>query len=151
MHMSAVRAAIADAARLVVMPAGTAKLTCTGYVPDAVSAPHFVVGEYSVEYDKAMGRALDEAEFTCRVLVGRVDDRAGQELLDALLDGSGPASLKAAIEAARGAPGEYALGGLAHDLRVTRIQGYRWYEHNGIQYVGAELIIRVIGQGDTGP
>ncbi|MGW6395409.1 hypothetical protein ACWFR1_34075 [Streptomyces sp. NPDC055103] len=151
MRMSAVRAAIADAARQVVMPAGTAKLTCSGYIPDAVSHPHFFVGEYSVEFDKAMARALDECEFTCRVLVGRADDRAGQEVLDALLDGSGPASLKQAIETARGAPGEYALGGLADDLRVTRIQGYRWYEHQGTQYVGAELIIRVIGKGAPSP
>lgn len=147
MRMSAVRAAIADAARQVVMPAGTPKLTTTGYVPDAVTAPHFFVGEYSVEYDKAMRRGLDEVEFTCRVLVGRADDRAGQEILDALLDGAGPSSLKQAIEAARGAPGEYALGGLADDLRLTRVQGYRWYEHQGTQYVGAELIIRVIGTG----
>ncbi|MFJ3786982.1 hypothetical protein [Streptomyces sp. NPDC090093] len=151
MRMSAVRDAIADAARQVVMPAGTAKLTCTGYVPDAIVAPHFFPAEYSIDFDKTMGRGLDEAEITCRVLVGRADDRAAQAILDGLLDGSGPSSLKAAIEAARGAPGQYALGGLAHDLRLTRMQGYRWYEHQGVQYVGAELIIRVIGQGDTGP
>lgn len=147
MQMSAVRAAVADAARAVVLPSGTAKLTCTGYVPDAVTAPHFFVGEYSVTFDRAMRRALDEAELTCRVLVGRADDKAAQEQLDAMLSGAGPASLKAAIEAARGAPGEYALGGLAHDLQVTRIQGYRWYEHQGTQYVGAELIVKVIGDG----
>lgn len=147
--MSQVRAAIADAARTAVMPAGTAKLTCTGYVPDSVTAPHFFVGEYSVEFDKAMRRSLDEVELTCRVLVGRADDRAAQAVLDALLSGSGPSSLKAALEAARGAPGEYALGGLAHDLHVTRMQGYRWYEHQGTQYVGAELIVKVIGDGSS--
>ncbi len=86
-------------------------------------APHFFAGEYTVDYDKAMRRSLDEVELTCRVLVGRADDKAGQRTLDALLAGSGPASLKQAIEAARGAPGEYALGGLAHDLHVMRMQG----------------------------
>ncbi|MER6892022.1 hypothetical protein [Streptomyces halstedii] len=148
MQFSQVREAIAEAARAVVLPPGVkASLTCTGYTPDAVTEPHFFVGEFSVEYDKTFGRGLDEAEFTCRALVGRGDDRASQEVLDALLSGGGPSSLKAAIEAARGAPGEAALGGLADDLHVTRVQGYRWYEHAGVQYVGAELIIRVIGDG----
>ncbi|MET9705369.1 hypothetical protein [Streptomyces griseus] len=147
MEASAIRAAIADAARVVVLPEGIPKLTCTGYVPDAVVAPHFFCGEYTVDYDKAMGRGLDVVELTCRVLVGRADDRASQRTLDSLLAGSGPSSLKTAIEAARGAPGDYALGGLAHDLHVMRMQGYRWYEHNGVDFVGAELIIKIIGEG----
>ncbi|MFD6531583.1 hypothetical protein [Streptomyces sp. NPDC060184] len=147
MQPSAIRSAIADAARAVVLPEGVGKLTATGYVPDAVVAPHFFCGEYSVDFDRAMNRGLDEVELTCRVLVGRADDRSAQDVLDRLLAGSGPTSLKAAIEAARGAPGGYALGGLAHDLHVTRIQGYRWYEHAGTQYVGAEFIIKIIGEG----
>jgi hypothetical protein len=146
-QISAIRDAIADAAREVTLPAGLPSLTCSGYVPDAITEPHFFVAEYTQAFDKAMGRALDELEFTCRVLVGRQDDRASQRVLDGLLSGSGASSLKAAIEAARGAPGEYALGGLAHDLHVTRVQGYRYYEHDGSQYVGAELIIKVIGEG----
>ncbi len=147
MDISAVREAIAVAASAVQLPSGVRKLTCTGYTPDAVTEPHFFVGEVSIDFDKAMGRGLDELEITCRALCGRGDDRAAQRVLDALLSGSGPASLKRAIEVARGAPGEYALGGLADDLHVVRVQGYRWYEHAGVQYVGAEIIIRVIGSG----
>lgn len=147
MQLSAIRYAIADAARTVVLPAGLPKLTCSGFTPDSVVAPHFFAGEYTVEFDKVMGRALDEVELTCRVLVGRADDESAQRTLDALLSGAGPASLKAALEVARGAPGEAALGGLADDFHVTRVQGYRWYEHQGTQYVGAELIIRIFGDG----
>jgi hypothetical protein len=149
MQISAVREAIADAARAVVLPAGLKALTCTGYVPDAVTAPHFFVAEYEQVFDRVMNRGLDELTFTTRVLVSRADDRAAQQTLDAMLSGSGPASLKAAIEAARGAPGEYALGGLAHDLHVMRVQGYRWYEHAGSTYVGAEVMIKVIGEGNA--
>ncbi|MCZ7413041.1 hypothetical protein [Streptomyces sp. WMMC897] len=147
MQISQVRSALADAARAVVLPAGVRKLTCSGFVPDAVTEPHFFVGEYQQTFDRAMRRGLDEIEFTCRVLVGRQDDRAAQELVDAMLSGSGSASLKAAMEAARGAPGEYALSGAAHDLHVTRSQGPRWYEHAGTQYVGAEMTVKVIGEG----
>lgn len=148
MQFSVVRERIAAAAEAgVVMPTGVPALTCTGYVPDSVTAPHFFVGEMEVTYDRAFRRALDVAEFTCRVLVGRADDKSAQQILDALLSGSGDASLKRAIEVARGAPGEYALDGAADDLHVMRVQGYRWYEHNGTQYVGAELVIKVIGSG----
>ncbi|MFI1001989.1 hypothetical protein ACIP10_15345 [Streptomyces galbus] len=149
MQPSLIREAIADAARAVVLPDGLANLTCTGYVPDSVNAPHFFVAEYEQDYDKAMGRGLDEITFTSRVLVARTDDAFAQKALDGMLAGAGPASLKQAIEAARGAPGELALGGLAHDLHVTRAQGYRWYEHAGATYVGAELMIRVIGEGSA--
>ncbi|USQ82633.1 hypothetical protein NFX46_01925 [Streptomyces phaeoluteigriseus] len=148
MQISAVREALADAARAVVLPDGLPKLTASGYVPDAVTAPHFFVAEYEQVFDRGMRRSLDELTFTTRVLVGRGDDRAAQQVLDLMLSGSGPASLKQTIELARGAPGEYALGGLAHDLHVMRVQGYRWYEHAGTTYVGAELMIKVIGQGD---
>ncbi|CAM5535157.1 hypothetical protein [Streptomyces canus] len=149
MQISAVRDAIADAARVVVLPTGIGKLTCLGYVPDSVVAPVFFVGEVDIVFDKTMGRGTDELQFTCRVLAGRADDRSAQRILDALLSGAGEASLKQAIEAARGAPGELALGGLADDLHLERVQGYRWYEHAGSSYVGAELAIKVIGDGRT--
>ncbi|MFM9796523.1 hypothetical protein [Streptomyces turgidiscabies] len=149
MQISVVRDAIADAARVVVLPAGIGKLTSTGYVPDAVVTPCFFVAEVEVTFDKTHGRGTDELMFTCRVLAGRADDRSTQRILDAMLSGAGPASLKAAIEAARGAPGELALGGAADDLHIERVQGYRWYEHAGSTYLGAELAIKVIGDGNT--
>lgn len=145
MQISEIREAIAEAASAVVLPAGVGKLTCTGYVPDSIYEPHFYVGEYDQEYDKTYG-GLDRVEFTCRALVGRADDLSAQKILDSLLSRHGTASLKTAIEASRN-PATGALGGLAHDLRVMRVQAYRWYEHAGTKYVGAELVIEVIGDG----
>lgn len=149
MQLSAVRAGIAAAASAVVLPAGIRKLTCTGYTPDAVTEPHFFTAETDVDFDATYGRGMDRLDVTCRLLVGRGDDRAAQRVLDAMLSGSGPASLKAAIEAARPSNGPSVLTGVIHDLRVVRVQGYRWYEHAGTQYVGAEIIIHVIGDGRT--
>jgi hypothetical protein len=57
-QISAVRQALADAASAVVLPAGTAALTCTGYAPDAVTVPAFYVGDYSITFDRAMRRVL---------------------------------------------------------------------------------------------
>lgn len=147
MEMSAVREAIAAAARTVVLPDGAGALTCSGYVPDAVTAPHFFTADYTVDFDRAMRRSLDEVELTCQVLVGLADDKTAQRTLDVLLAGSGPSSLKQAIEATRRGPSGYALGGLADDLHVMRVQGYRWYEHQGTTYVGAQLAIKIIGKG----
>lgn len=150
MQISQVKDAIADAAREhITLPAGIGKLTCTGYVPDAVVAPCFFVGEVDVNYDQTMGRGTDELLITCRVLAGRADDRSAQRILDGMLSGAGPASLKAAFKTMRGAPGELALGGLADDIHLQRVSGYRWYEHAGYSYVGAELAVRVIGDGRT--
>jgi hypothetical protein len=139
MRIKLVRKAIAAAAKT-----ADRKLTCTAFTPDSPTEPHFFVAEYTIDYNKTYGGS-PTVEFTTRVLVGRQDDRAAQELTDDYLSDEGDKSLKLAIEAARGAPGELALDGLADDLHVVRLQSYRWYEHAGTQYVGGELIIKVLG------
>lgn len=136
-----VRAAIAAAAAAAV---STPKLTCTGFTPDSITEPHFFVAEYTIEYHQTYGGSSN-AEFTCRLLVGRPDDRAAQAMVDDYFSDEGAASLTVAIEAARGAPGQPALGGLADDLSAVRAGPPRWYEHAGTQYVGGELIVKVIG------
>ncbi|MGW4476805.1 hypothetical protein ACWENQ_44740 [Nonomuraea sp. NPDC004354] len=127
--------------------AGIPSLNCFGYCPDSVPEPTFYAGEVEIDFDRAYGRGMDEARVTCRLLVSRADDRSGQAALDRYLAGSGPLSVKAAIEAARGAPGELALGGLCDDLHLTRVQGYRMYQVGEVQFYGAEMILRVIGEG----
>jgi len=148
-QITPIREALAAAVKTVVMPAGTAKLKVFPYVPDDVVSPCFFVAEVDIVFDRTFGRGTDELLFTCRILISATNDRPTQRLLDRLLSGSGEGSLKQAIEAARGAAGELALGGLADDLHLQRVQGYRWYEHAGSTYVGAELVIKVIGDGRT--
>lgn len=147
MDITGVRKALAKAASTVILPVGVGSLTTTWYLPDAVTEPHFFIAEYDQEFDKTFGRGLDEIQFTSRLLVGRADEETAQEALDSILSGAGSASLREALESARGAPGQMALGGLADDFHVTQTRGNRWYEHAGTQYVGAEIIIRVIGPG----
>ncbi|GIH69443.1 hypothetical protein [Sphaerimonospora thailandensis] len=143
MDVGAIRQALADAVSAAAIPG----LSCFGYVPDSVPVPCFYAGEVEIDFDRAFGRGLDEVRVTCRVLVSRADDKSGQAALDAYLAGSGPGSLKTAIEAARGAPGVPALGGLAHDVHVVRVQGYRLYTVGEVEYYGAEITVRVIGKG----
>lgn len=142
MNLRAVRQALADAVS--VIPG----MSCYSFVPNAPNVPAFMVCETDVAYDRhSFGGTGDEATVTCRILVSKADDMEGQAALDQYL-GRGDYSIKLAIEAARGAPGEAALDGAADDLHVIRLQGYRIYEHFGDEFYGAEIIVRVIGEGD---
>lgn len=143
MDVAAIRAAVPAAV-------GTAipELTCLPYLPDAVPEPCFYAGEVEIDFDRTYQRGMDEIELTCRLLVSRGDDLAGQARLDSYMAGSGPLSVKAALDAARGAPGQAALGGLADDIHLRRVQGHRLYQVGNVMYYGAEFIVRIIGRGD---
>lgn len=142
MDVGAIREAVPAA-----VGAAIPSLNCLGYLPDAIPEPCFYSGEVEIDFDRAFGRGLDEIELTCRLLVARSDDLSGQARLDSYMAGSGPLSVKAAIDAARGAPGEAALGGLCDDLHLRRVQGHRLYQVGNVMYYGAEFIIRIIGKG----
>jgi hypothetical protein len=113
------------------------ELTCYGFVPDSVSEPCFMAGEVDVEYDLSFG-GMDQLMVTCRVLVSRTDDAESQQLLNGYLS-RGASSIKAALEA------DSTLSGACDDLRVVRVQGYRFYEHTNATYLGAEIVVQVIG------
>ncbi|GIJ51321.1 hypothetical protein Val02_82070 [Virgisporangium aliadipatigenens] len=140
MEISAVRKGLAA-----VVAAAIPELNCFGYVPNSIPEPAFVAGEVEVDFNKAMNRGLDQVSVRCRVLVSRAEDEAGQALLDAYLSGSGPESIRAAIE---GTPGvSQTLGGVCDDLVVERIRGYRMYTVAGTEFYGAEFLVTVIGKG----
>lgn len=142
MNVGTVRQRLAEACQTI------EGLNCHGFVPDAVTVPCLFAAETEVTFDRhSFNGKGDEAIVTMRVLTSKADDKGGQADLDAYL-GRGERSIKLAIEAARGAPGEAALSGACDDLRVTRVQGYRLYEHNGIDYYGAEILVQCIGEGD---
>lgn len=140
MDVSRVRQELANAAATIT------GLRCFGYVPDSVSPPCFFPAEVDIEPNQTFSGS-DKAFVTCRVLVSRADDRSGQKLLDELLSRTGSKSVRAALIAARGLPGQLALNGAADDLSIERIQGYRQYQVGSAEetYFGAEIIVKVIG------
>lgn len=145
MDVTAVRTAVAAA--LEPLSSDEFPLTCLRYVPFNVSPPTVYVQPASTKFDKAMNRGLDDWQFLVVLIVSRADDIASQDLLDMYLAGSGPLSIKAALEAERNAP-DGALGGAADDLHVTGIDAYRVYTFGTTQFLGAEFKLRVIGTGD---
>lgn len=85
----------------------------------------------ALDYDKAMGRGLDYANFTVQAVVARQDGEGAQKLLDRFMENVAPYSVKAAIEA------DGRLGGLCDDCSAT--------EASGVQIVtppqGGELLL----------
>jgi hypothetical protein len=119
-----------------------AELRCFEYVPDSIAPPTFFPVEIEIDFDKTYGRGMDDFTVRCHILVSHGSDRSGQRLLKGYLAGSGPLSLKAALQSDR------TLGGACDDLRLRRINGYRIYEHQGKNFYGAELDVHIIGEGD---
>jgi len=92
-----------------------------------------------VDYDAAMQRSSDEWTWIVQAFAGLLLDQAAQETLDSFLDPSGPTSIKAAIESDR------TLGGIADDLRVRSADGYRVYTIAGVDVLGCQWMVDVLG------
>ncbi len=123
-------------------------LQCFGYTPDAVTPPTFYAGEVTINPNGTFN-GFDTAKIVCRVLTSHSDDMEGQRLLDEFLRRTGDSSIRAAILAARGAPGEYALNGACDDVNVDAIQGYRLYRVGTEVFFGAEIVVNAIGDGEA--
>jgi hypothetical protein len=145
-QIALVKSALRDA----VIAAEIPGLDVYAYVPDAPSVPCFYPGEVTLDPLQTFGPGSDNADIICRVLVSAADDADGQALLDQYLSRSGTHSIRAAISAARGAPGELALGGAADDLVITKIDGYRLIATpNQELFYGAQITVRVIGSEEA--
>lgn len=144
MQIATVKAALRDAVLVAEIP----ELDCFAFVPDDPPFPCFYAGEVTIEPNQSFG-GYDQAEIVCRVLVSASDDADGQARLDQYLSRSGQYSIRAALLAARGAPGELALGGAADDLLIVRIDGYRMIPtpNQELAY-GAQITVRVIGSDE---
>lgn len=122
-------------------------MTTYDWAPLKPEPPCIFPEEVTCDFDRTFGRGLDELTVTLRLLVSNTEEREGARMLYGYLAGSGSGSIKAAIEAARGAPGQLALGGAADDLHVTRINGVNFYDVGGLKFIGADFVVRVIGSG----
>ncbi len=146
MRLDLVKEALRAAVDLAAIPG----LQAYAYVPAEPHAPCFYPGEAVINPNGAFGPTdggYDTADITCRLLVSAAEDADGQLLLDKLLSRTGDYSVRAAIHAARGEPGETALSGTADDVWVTRIDGYRMVPGpNETPWYGANLTVRVLGR-----
>jgi hypothetical protein len=124
-------------------------LTTTWWLPDSVNPPHLYLVPPEIDFDKTFKRGIDQVQITARLLVSAASDEPAARFLEAFRSGSGARSIKAALVAARGEPGQPALGGAggAHDIHASRWREPRWFEHSALTYLGCELEIQVMGAG----
>lgn len=134
MTVSAIRSGLAT--RL----ATISGLRTAAVVPESPEPPVAIVIPGTITYDSTFARAMDEYEFTVLVLVGRVDSRTAQNLLDGYCNPSGSSSVKTAIE------GDKTLGGAAFDCRVTSMRNYQQTPVGDITYLSAEFVVQVYAQ-----
>lgn len=106
-------------------------------VPTDPKPPIAVVMPNNISYDTAFGRGLDEYEFVVFVIVGKVDDRTAQNLLDGYCNPTGTGSIKTAIER------DKTLGGNAQTLRVTTMRNYSAMSIAENTYLAAEFVVQV--------
>lgn len=123
---------------------GVDGLTCSSTRPATVNTPHFFAGEMSIDPNWTYGGKEHYTVF-CYLLAARADEEAGQEALDILLAREGPGSVRDALLAGRGEPGEQALAGACDDFNITAIDAYRIYEVGTIAYFGARITVDVYG------
>lgn len=151
MEISVVKAALAAAVEAAgINIPGVGRLQCYGHSPDAPNIPAFTVGQVAIDPLGTFGQGgpgMETLDITCQVLTSTAEDDAGQRLLDQLISKDGPYSIRTALLAARGQPGEMALDGAADDCWVIRIDGYRRLSYGGedANYYGADITVRVIG------
>lgn len=138
MDVSTIRAALGDALRTIV---SDPSLIVHDHVPDSTVVPCAYVVPDRVTFDSTFVRGMDEITFSLMLIVSRADDPSSQALMDGYLRGSGPASVKAAVEA------DDTLAGTVHDVRVVEVGAYRWVQVGETRYLGAEFSVAVIGPG----
>lgn len=108
--------------------------------PDTITPPIGIVNLSSVNYDTTSLRGLDQYNFVVSLIVGRVDERTAQRLLDSYVSSTGSASVKLAIELDR------TLGGKCDTLRVSEMRNYGQITIGEITYLAAEFNVVVYAQ-----
>lgn len=97
-----------------------------------------VFGPEEITFHRAMGNGHADWTMTVQVGVPLTLDRGAQELLDRMLESSGGASIRAAIES------DTTLGGVVQQAIVTGVSGYAQYVSGQGDYLGCEFSVAVI-------
>lgn len=109
------------------------------YWADRISPPAAVIGwPDPLTYDSTMARGADQTELPVMVMVGKVDTRTARDAVSRYANGSGPGSVKAAIESH--SPTAY------DSARVTRVE-FGAITVAAVEYLAATFYVDIIGRG----
>lgn len=120
------------------LPSGDA-LRAGDLIVDQVNVPCALVGPDNpfIDWDLTQARGADTFFFRVVLLASRASERAGANLVNALLAGSGTSSIKAALEAS------WPDGGISF-AEVQRVEDYGVHTWNEIDFLGCVFIVMVV-------
>lgn len=104
------------------------------YPPDSIAPPAAVVYATAFAYDETLARGVDRATFAIYLAVSANSDRASRDALAAYVAGTGPLSVKTAVDGT--------LGGVVKDARVTGGE-HSPISVGGVEYHGAVFNVEV--------
>lgn len=144
MDITAVRQALANQITSVI----PAPLTASWWLPDMVAEPAVWIKPVRIGYDKAYGpHGFEQIDFEVTLVVSRADDQASQINLDQYIHGTGPLSVKAAIESGREQYGGTAYLGIFDDCWVSEVNAYQYFKLGDATFLGASWTLMVVGSG----
>lgn len=108
-------------------------------VPEQPNVPAVVLELDELSWDENMGGGADSFTFIATALVQYADSKTAQRAMRSFLSRSGGAGrLKAALEANQN------LGGLVSYAHMNNARRIGLIKYNGVDYLGAELVIEVM-------
>lgn len=121
---------------------GVTGLRVTAHPPGSVTPPAGVVGYPDrISYDQTYGRGLDVIEgLTVLLLAGRVTARSARDAVGGWTAGSGPTSVKAALEGHAWTS--------CDDVHVVAAE-FDTLTVAGVDYVAAMFELRIAGSGSS--
>lgn len=149
MDITAVHQAISDAVNTAALQGSTLQVTATPHMPLYPTVPHFYPHSWRILYDRTFGgeqyKGMNELTTTWHLCLSLTDDESGFSEATRLA-GSGESTIREVILAARGGPGEDALGGAAEDLRLVSASGPNSVDIGDLHLLVIEFPISVIGR-----
>lgn len=105
----------------------------------SIHPPAAVLTLDEIEYDTTMDRGSDDVTFNVTVFTSMASERTGQQTLFEFLKGSGPKSVRAAIDADQtlGGAAMYAEVRSAGDVGIAKFADVSYYAARFVVVVGA--------------
>ena len=150
MDIQAIHTAIAGVVNTAALQGTTLQVTATDFMPLLPEVPHFYPFNWRITYDRTYGGGgqggMAELVTTWHLVVSNSNDESAYQEATRLA-GTGESTIRAALIAARGAPGVDALDGAGgcEDLRPTGASGPTSVDVGDLHLLVVEVPIWVVG------
>lgn len=143
MNITLIHQRLAEAVNNAQLTGNNLRVIATAYMPKKPEPPHFYPFNWRATYDRTHGGMVELTETWHLVLAMGDDEAAHYEATG--LAGTGEGTIRAAIIAARGGPGEDALGGAVDDIVLRSASGPNPVSVGDTHYLVIEFVLYMTG------